>query len=61
MWRRLRGAPGTAREEEGGGGSSGGGGGNGDGGGDGSGMGAAGEDPHAWLDQHGGAEDVFTN
>ena len=60
MWRRLRGAPGTAWEEEEGGGGSGGGG-SGGGGGDGGGMGAAGEDPHAWLDQHGGAEDVFTN
>ena len=48
MWRWA-----TAREEWGGGGSG--------GGGDGGGVDAAGEDPHAWLDQHGGAEDVFTN
>ena len=54
MWRRLR--PGLAQEESGGGGG-GGSGGSGDGGG----VGAASEDPHAWLDQHGGAEDVFTN
>ena len=56
MWRMVR-------EEWGGGGGSGGGGGGGSAasGGKGAGMGAAGEDPHAWLDQHGGAEDVFTD